>query len=139
MPGNLDGIWTEALTPVIDSLTPREREIVGSVTSQECMQRKLSAAFRHYRGKRSVRLLRRLQPIIQWLAGFNDCVKIFLQVAPPELVLAWGALSFLFEVIGSTEMVYGSLTRSLGHCALQPSTGEGRRDFRRYSKCVATF
>ncbi|KAI1845576.1 hypothetical protein JX266_008187 [Neoarthrinium moseri] len=94
----MNEIRDEAVSQYLNSFRSCEKKRIQDVTSLAALEARLEYDVRQFHGKSSVRLLNRVQPLIRWLAGFNECVKVFLQAAPREFVVVWGILSFLFEI-----------------------------------------
>lgn len=90
--------WATALDQYAAGLEVPARQRILSITSLEALQSEIGALRAKYAHKSSSRIFDRLNPVMQSLSGFNQCVQTFTQAAPKGFILLWGSLSFILEV-----------------------------------------
>lgn len=91
-------MWTRALEQYMTGLDVQARKRITSTGSLEALLSDVGVLRAQYAKKTWARIFDRLNPMLQSLNGFNQCVQTFTQIAPKGFVLLWGSLSFILEV-----------------------------------------
>ncbi|KAJ4386491.1 hypothetical protein N0V93_009388 [Gnomoniopsis smithogilvyi] len=91
-------MWTRALDQYAAGLEVHAREKIMSIPSLEALLSQIGALRAQYAKKTWARIFDRLNPMMQSLSGFNQCVQTFTQAAPKGFILLWGSLSFIVEI-----------------------------------------
>lgn len=92
-------MWSKALEQYAAGLEKQARERILSIPSLEALLSEIGVLRAQYAKKTWARIFDRLNPILQSLSGFNQCVQTFTQAAPKGFILLWGSLSLILEVI----------------------------------------
>lgn len=98
MADNIEKIWAKALDQHVAGLDVHARKRITSTGSLEALLSEVGALRDQYAKKTWAHIFDRLNPMLQSLYGFNQCVQTFTQVAPKGFILLWGCLSFVLEV-----------------------------------------
>lgn len=100
-------MWTRALDQYVAGLDVHARKRIKSTGSLEALLSDVGVLRAQYAKRRWAHIFDRLNPILQSLNGFNQCVQTFTQVAPKGFILLWGSLSFILEVSITTVATFG--------------------------------
>lgn len=98
MADNIGTMWTRSLDQYVAGLDVHARKRLTSTGSLEALLSDVGVLRAQYAKKTWARIFDRLNPMLQSLNGFNQCVQTFTQVAPKGFILLWGSLSFILEV-----------------------------------------
>lgn len=112
MADNIGAVWTRALDEYVASLDVHVRRRITSIGSLEVLLSEVGALKAQYAKKTWARIFDRLNPMLQSLNGFNQCVQTFTQIAPKGFILLWGSLSFILEVSVTTVATFWAEFRS---------------------------
>lgn len=91
-------VFEQASSEYLSRLPERERRMVEAVDTPEKFLKRVELVKERYLRERSVRCYIFLQPVLDWLRGFDPHIQGFLHASPKALVLLWGSFSFVLEV-----------------------------------------
>ncbi|KAI0886344.1 uncharacterized protein GGS22DRAFT_179230 [Annulohypoxylon maeteangense] len=95
----VQGIWDSAWDEFLNSLSEEDRANVESTGSVDDMLHHVQALRVSYHASRLIRTLDRLQPILRWLRSYNECMKVYIEGSPRPLILLWGSITLLIEIV----------------------------------------
>ncbi|KAK5659347.1 hypothetical protein OQA88_1440 [Cercophora sp. LCS_1] len=91
-------LWQGTLTRFQATLTDEQWQQINTVKNLQELIGQVEVLRKRYAGRFMSRCFGKLQPVLEWLRGFDHCVHSFLQASPPEFVVLWGSLSFVLEI-----------------------------------------